>query len=225
MPVTKLKTFLSSPREKVNKMYKMGTMLSVFVMCLIIVSNVCGETTIRLPNGAIIPVDNLSDTDKSDLIRISKKMAVPDNSIDLKSVNPNDIKEWSTLISGTIRELCQDMNVAVNDFIKTPAGLGISALIIYKVAGKDIMHRLYNMLVVPYWFISSGIILFVGFYFFRPITVYERIEEEGKKIIKTEPMRTTRFPWKKDSEAKPLFGLVLIGAFIANTIASLVIFF
>lgn len=205
----------------------MKSILCVLVMCLMIVSgNVYAATTIKLGNGAEVPVDNLSDTDKSDLIRISKKIATKDVSdIDLKNVKPNDIREWTSLISGTIREMCQDLNVAVNDFIKTPAGLGISALIIYKVAGKDIINRLYHMLIVPYWLISTAIILFLAWYFYRPVTIYAKIVQEDKKIIKSEPYRTTRYPWDNKKDGKGAFGAALAIGFALNSIISLLVFF
>ena len=54
--------------------------------------------------------------------------------------------EVGTQIGVAIKQLCQTLNVEVNEFIKTPAGIIITGVIIYRCGGKDILKLLILMI-------------------------------------------------------------------------------
>lgn len=182
---------------------------------------------VKLPNGQDITIDGMPEHERNALL---KHLSKEEKSSPITIPNsPAELKEWSQLITGTIKDIASDLNVAVNDFVKTPAGLGISALIIYKVAGKDMLQRAWSFFIVPFWFIITTLLGVALFYFFKPITFYQKkkviTEKNGKDVVKySDPKRTTRYPFASD-EARGVGIGIIVAIFIANTIAALSIFF
>jgi len=185
---------------------------------------------VTLPNGQVLNTDKLNDTDILNAIKLAKKSMDGSQSVTdiVKDVNPENLEAWSKLITGTIKNVCNDLNVTVNDFVKTPVGIGVAALIAYKIAGKDLLDNALDIIImVPLWFLTTGIILYLGWYFFSNITVYDKIyfDDKGKKV-KEEVKRISRYSWEpknRDDDSKSFFAGVLIAIEIVITILSLLI--
>jgi hypothetical protein len=189
------------------------------------------EKFVTLPDGNKIDVSKLSQEEIYNLIKISSK-AVSEPQFDtvmetMKGINPSGLNEWGKLITGTIRDICSDLNVTVNEFVKTPVGMGVSALIIYKVAGKDFISNAMDILLaIPLWFTITFINGCLLWYFFSMITVIHDVKyiENNEVVYKKEPTRVHRYRWDSN-DARVGMGWGLAISEIIITIICLIIVF
>jgi len=101
------------------------------------------------------------------------------------SKNSNGLKEWAGVISDTIKTVCHDLGVEVNEFVKTPVGMIVTGLIIYKVIGKDVItsaRRIFFVLIG--WPIGMFIIGLSFFMFHVPKKIVTKSKDENDNIIK-----------------------------------------
>ena len=79
---------------------------------------------------------------------------------DLKNTDPKALANWAKSIGDVIKEVCNSLNVSVNEFIKTPAGIGVAGLIIWKVGGPYVVDNMKDIFIgIPVWILCSIIIL------------------------------------------------------------------
>jgi len=184
--------------------------------------------SITLPNNQTLDTSNLSDQDILNAIRLARKSSGNTSVSDVvNGMDPNKIDDWRKLITGTIKDVCNDLSITVNEFVKTPVGLGIAALIVYKVAGKDLLDNALDIVImIPLWFIFTGLVLFFGWYFFSNITVYDVSYNDTGKKIKSGGKRIPRYAWienaKKETNREPM-AIFLIVFEIMFTILALMI--
>jgi hypothetical protein len=111
--------------------------------------------------------------------------------------NPSNIDlaiQWRTLIVTTLRETASDLNVAVNEFVKTPVGGATAIILFYNLMGKTLLHSLWTIAFLPIaWLIYTFICGFLFFYF------------HGKKKIKTEITKKGSDEIKKTFEYIPKY--------------------
>lgn len=206
----------------------------IIVMCLVCFSFVHAEE-ITLQNGQVLNIDNLTEDEVLQAITTAKKSMKGQESTEsvmsiVKGIDPVELQAWGKLISGTIKTICDDLSITVNEFVKTPVGMGIAALIAYRVAGKDLLENALDIIImVPLWFLLTGVILYLGWCFFSTKTIYEKIDytEKGKKI-KESPKRISRYPWEpvmntKDTNPKFVLAIMLFLFEIGGTVLTLMI--
>lgn len=165
------------------------------------------KQTITLPNGNVMDITNLSDQDVQNAIKLARKSIEEPSATQVveivKGIDPNSLDQWRQLITGTIKDVCNDLSITVNEFVKTPVGMGIAALILYRVAGKDLLENALDiMIMVPLWMFVTGFFIFLSWYLYSSKIVYDKIyyDEKGKKV-KEGLKRMTRYDW--DSHKKP----------------------
>jgi len=192
--------------------------------------------TVKLPDGQEIPVGNLSNQERYDLMKLLNKVsgdrkiteaAATRKAVEIAS-NPEKLDAWRKVITGTIKDVCNDLNVTVNEFIKTPVGMGTAALIIYKVAGKDVLSKAVSVIImIPFWLFSIVVILYLRHRYFGSSVVYHRKTEIGtgkfgKAIYEySEPEREINYPWRSE-DAKIVLAVTLSAAVALVTIEMLV---
>jgi translation elongation factor EF-1beta len=212
--------------------------VKILITCLIVLSMIlvyipAYAETITLPNGQELNIDDLSDYEITQAINTAKKSIKASESAlgIIKGANPQELEAWAKLITETIKTICQDLSITVNDFVKTPVGFGVAALITYKVMGKDILENALDLIImIPLWFFMTGIILFVGWYFYSTKTYYNKIyfDDKGKQV-KEGLVRETRFPWVKEEwkrgeiSGQTMLAIVLITSQVGGTILTLLI--
>jgi len=188
--------------------------------------------TISLPGGVEVPLDGLSSQEKQNMItymdkvakaKLEKSKIAQEASKVMAEVisDPEKLNSWRQLITGTIKDICEDLNVSVNEFIKTPAGAGVAALIIYKIAGKELISAAMDVvLILPFWFVMMGVLLYLQRKYLASSLVYKRIwtpaEGEKAKEVKEDPERVINYPWES-KEARTTFACVLYGTMLVGT--------
>jgi len=191
--------------------------------------------TIVLPDKRELNIDNLTTAEVMDAIKTaskSLKATEKEGSVlnIVKGVDVNDLQEWAKVITGTIKTVCQDLSITVNEFVKTPVGIGIAAMIAYKVMGKDLLANALDIVImIPLWFMATSIISFIAWYFFSCKTVYQSIsyDENGKKVKKG-GHRVSRYPWEPkvnqgDMPNQGIVAIFLAIAEVAGTIITIII--
>ena len=120
--------------------------------------------------GVIQNLNGLSTQQKQVLVitcESEKLKAVNSNAIDKSDVvstllddNTGDkltkISEIAKIAGQTVHEVALELNVATNEFVKTPVGMGTAALAVWYVAGDKISGFAYRI-----WSIFFGVILII----------------------------------------------------------------
>ena len=197
--------------------------------------------TISMPGGMEVPLDGLSDQEKQKMMtfmdKVAKsqaeksKLATEASKVMAEVISdPVKLDSWRKLITGTIKDICDYLNVSVNEFIKTPAGAGVAALIIYKIAGKEMLSAIADVvLIIPFWFIMMGVLMYLQRKYLGSSVVYKKIwfpnkEDAKAKEIREGPERVINYPWES-KEARTTFGCVLYGSMVITTFITLLIVF
>jgi hypothetical protein len=203
-----------------------------FMLAILSVSSIsmanAPEGHIYLPNGQTLDVRNLTEQEVQKALEVAAKSVNIEKSKEIlesvKGINPKDLDEWRKVVTGTIKDVCNDLSITVNDFIKTPVGMWIAALITYKVMGKDLLENALDIIImVPLWFMVSFTCAYLGWYFFSMKTIYhiKYDKDTGKRIEKT-PERVERYSWESDSNREGLAWVLGI-VFALITVVSLLL--
>jgi len=199
------------------------------------------DVYVELPDGQKISLKGLDGAQRKNMIYyisqiakaneppVTEKVIAPGIS-KIVDNDPEELQKWSKLIVATIEDTCSSLNVTVNEFVKTPVGLGVSGLIIYKVIGKELLFGVVNAILAL--FVWLGLIIITGLmyrYFLGSTLVYETIrnipQEKGKDIVeRANPVKMMRYPWAS-KDARTTFGTMLMATFILVCITMLAIIF
>ena len=210
---------------------KIITSITIILITIIggIFTTLSAEEGISVKLGdKLIPLAALSTNEQNVMIKYLKKIdaeEVKKNSVTNSIMNnipttTEGLNEWRKLITGTIKDVCTDLNITVNEFVKTPVGMGIAGLIIYKMAGKDFLLKSIDIiLIIPIWLFIIGITIMVSWYMLSYKTVY-KIKDENIKI----PIRVERYAWNS-KDAKCTFGCAMVVMDIIITVITIVIIF
>jgi len=196
-----------------------------------------GKMTINLPDGTEVPLNGLDSTEQQNLINYMSKISKAQQAARLASENsgiaatikkaatdPTELDQWRKLITSTIRDIANDLNVGVNEFITTPAGVIVTGLLVYNFAGKDmivggkeILTDIMDVVLgIPMWFSIMLILYFIQRRYLRTITIYGKKEyfkeDENKpdkitRIVESEPERVISYKWSSD-EARTAMAVV-----------------
>jgi hypothetical protein len=209
----------------------------VFVLAMVFSASFAIAETVTLPNGQQIPLDGLTSGEKQNIMsyidKISKaqkaaKIAAKEGILsDLTDVakDPKALNEWRLLITGTIKDIAYDLNVTVNEFIKTPAGMAVAGLIIYKVAGKEVLSQVFDIvLIIPFWILCMSVLWVLQRKYFGCKLVFDTYTDpDSKKIVKNNPQRIQNYEfYSRDSRsgaAWAIYGLMVLVSFISLIVA------
>lgn len=215
--------------KNVNKLFMIILIVALFILAGIYSANAANQLAngyIYLPNGQTLDVRNLTDQEIQKAVELATKaMDIPrtDKVIDaVKGINPEELDQWRKVVTGTVKDICNDLSITVNEFVKTPVGFGIGLIVFYKYMGKDLFENALDILIVtPLWFILTGMILYCGWYFFHCKTVYE-YRTVGDKTEKVNPKRVTAYAWEEKTD-KSYLAATLIAAQAFITFVGLIL--
>ncbi len=132
---------------------------------------------------------------------------------------PEKAKEWAEVgeqIGEAIAATAKALGEEVNDFVKTPVGMGAALLVIWHVVGPDLWGIVGG---IPAWIIMSSIILWSFRYFHMSKKIKEK-DEKGNVSVRYEKMHDF-----VSNESKAVSGICHVVLFIANTITFAIIVF
>lgn len=196
-----------------------------------------GKMTINLPDGTEVPLNGLEPVEQQNLINYMSKISEAQQAaisagkasgiaatLKKAASDPTELDQWRRLITSTIKDIANDLNVGVNEFIKTPAGVIVTGLLVYNFAGKDMIEGgkefigdvIDVVLGIPMWFSVMLILFFIQRKYLRTVTVYGKKEyfkeDESKpdkitRIVESEPERVLSYEWSSD-EARTAMAIV-----------------
>ena len=157
--------------------------LGVFVMAAVPFSAMAqSETTVT------VDLSDLDSNSRNAIIKALKKQESVTDTLS-KVVDPKAASEWAMAVTGAIKEVCKTLNIEVNEFVKTPVGMMVAGLIVYKVIGKDVILYTKNIFFgIVGWVLSMLILYFIAKKFVLPLKVKQEFlhrDEDGKETRET----------------------------------------
>jgi phage host-nuclease inhibitor protein Gam len=143
----------------------------------------------------------------------------------LPKIDPNSAREWAKVVTETIKDVCHNLNVEVNEFIKTPVGMLVAGTIIYKVIGKDLVKKAFNTLFgILGWMSTMIIVYFVAKRFIIPRKIKSTKEyfEGDKKITETSYKFIKPYDFKSD-DARTAAVSFMAGTAIVSTFVTILV--
>ena len=104
----------------------------------------------------------------------------------VSKIDPDSVGLWVKAITNGIRDICKDLNVAVNEFIQTPVGIIVAGTLIYNVIGRDAIHGIKQIVFATLgWIISMAVMYFIGrkFLFTRKLEKIETYTDKNRGLI------------------------------------------
>lgn len=95
---------------------------------------------------------------------------------EVANADPENLKVWANLISTTIKTVCNDLSITVNEFAKTNVGKITMFLIVYKIIGKDLKGVIFGILL---WIVTMPLIV-MSFVHFHTRYKSKTLGEDGK---------------------------------------------
>jgi len=216
----------------------MRSLLIAALILALFIPAAYAETSITLPDGQVIPLDGLSAQEKEKMMALATKVSeaqnkaknIVTNTLKEVATNPTALNEWRLLVTGTIKDVATDLGIGVNEFLKTPAGMGVAGLVIYKIAGKEIIGDVLDIvLAIPLWLLVMSILWYLQRQYLTTKVVYGNITEteddNGKKVItKTHPIQEPKYDWDSN-DARSVFASFLYGTMLLITFVCILIVF
>lgn len=184
---------------------------------------------IYLPNGQTLDVRNLTDQEIQKALEVATKSMNISKSKEImdtvKGIDPKNLNEWRMVVTGTIKDVCNDLSITVNDFIKTPVGMWVAVLITYKVMGKDILENALDILVmIPLWFFVSGACAYLAWYFFSMKTIHHiKYDKDTGKRVEKIAERVERYEWETSSNRECLAWVLLVAEVVITILTLLLV--
>ncbi len=194
---------------------------------------------VELPDGQKVSLNGLTNNQRRAMIESLEQTAKANNpetvaskvipeAIRIIDKDPEELDKWRKLIVGTIKDTCNDLNVTVNEFAKSPVGIGVVGLILYKIVGKDLITGVIRITIAGIMWVLITIILgIITKYFMGSTLIYEHVEEipqeKGKPIIKRyNPVKKFRYPWRSN-DARCTLAVAIGIIFFLNCITTLLV--
>jgi hypothetical protein len=152
--------------------------------------------------------DKLTETQKAEIIKATEAMSkVPDTTKTLV----HQVDQWANVgikIGAALGACAKELNVAVNDFLKTPAGKFTFLMIAWKIMSTDIIH------------VGGGIIfllvgVFLSWKFYRNWTAGEITYDKEKVDIFRRPIKYEKRMELSGEEAGAICTILVVAMIIS----------
>ena len=103
----------------------------------------------------------------------------PEVSISEKSeATRKEVSEWADMLSGVVVGTAQKVGFAVNEFVRTPVGLVVTGVIVYKAIGKDAIRFFLSSMI---WVMTC--IVSVLFFRHRPRRIKTNVQYDNFPML------------------------------------------
>lgn len=128
----------------------------------------------------------------------------------VKTTDPKQVKEWVREVGNVVGEVCKALNVSVNEFIKSPAGIMVAGVVMWKVGGPYVVNTLIDIFFgTTAWFVLTFIWSWI---FYKMIFGVRKIKVTGSgkdKIVEYAPSFTFGNSKEADSSNRAVVVLIL----------------
>lgn len=152
--------------------------------------------------------DKLTESQKAEIIKATEAMSkVPDTTKTLV----HEVSKWADVgikVGAALGACAKELNIAVNDFLKTPAGKFTFLMIAWKIMYEDIVH------------VGGGIIfLFIGIFItwkvYKNWTIEEVVFSKDKVDIFRRPIKTYTYKNLTSDEVGGLCAIIVVTMIIS----------
>ena len=173
------------------------------------------EVTVNLED-----LDNITRNNVLNKLKELKKKKAGSITNKLANMDPAEVTKWTGAITKTIKDVCHDLNVEVNDFAKTPVGIGIVGIIIYKVVGADFISSMKTIFfTLLWWFIVSVAVIISFRHFHMCKKVKVKTPNDKGKLVTTDIKYVKRYNFNSnDGKVGSAWAHSIVFA-VANVIA------
>lgn len=194
-------------------MYKF--LLSLIMILIIASLQIYAQEQTKANTEITVDLKDLDDITRNNVINMlnDKKKDASSMIPDLTKVDPATIKSWAESISGVIKTICGELNVSVNDFIKTDAGKITLFLVAYKMVGEDVKAIIFSTL----WALIVLPLIIISLRVFHIPTKHKTRDKDGNEII----TYYVKYAWN-DGDCRVLSAIIHYAAIIAVLIILLV---
>lgn len=185
-------------------------------LSIVLLFGVLGVASANITSDDLGDFNTLSDTQKADIVSQIAKAKETNRTNVTVPTTPAKMKEWvdvGTAIGKGMAATAKELGVALDDFAKSSVGKIALALLIWKVAGSDIVGLGFGMS----WLFIMGI---VWVYFFKRIVM--KRQEELTENEKGKTVKVVKYNTKEASEGAVI---VMVIALIAIVVVGLVSIF
>jgi len=173
-----------------------------------------------------VDLSKVSPTAAQEIIRLQKSES--EGASVIQALNDETtVNKYSAIgkaIASTLKDVLQTINSETNSFAKTPVGITAVSLLIYEIAGKDIIRGIILMMLV----LSLYIVVLTSFKYFHtnkktPVELTKDIITDGKpnKTIKKTFEYIPRYSFSSD-EARIASAVAHVVAFVVITVVTVV---
>jgi len=165
--------------------------MKILITLIIAVSLLCGIAHPAFAQSGSIKIEDLltnpslTAEERNKLARVIREKA--DSQMTLSGVvntlgNSTKWQEIGIAFSETIKQVCQTLNVEVNQFIKSDVGKLTAGIIIYRMVGKDLLR----ILIISLFMLGLTFFIFSSIYFVHGKKKWKIKDKEGNEHIESE---------------------------------------
>lgn len=186
-------------------------MLRIFMVCLSIMVG----ASMAVAETPQFDTTGLTSAQIAELVIQAEKMKTKPGATTIETLT--EYGEFGKAFGSAIAETAKEVGTTANEFITTPAGKVAVALIVWKVAGDDIMGIILGtawfLLMIPLWVI-----------FFRKIVTQTRYNEKVEIGVNNTKIKTRELADKEMQERADIGALWMMFIFFVICICGFVIY-
>lgn len=196
--------------------------MKILITLIIALSLLCGitqpvfaQSTTSLKAEDLLTNPSLTDSERTKLAKLIREKQQGAVSASIMS-SISDSTKWQEVgkaFSETIKDVCQTLNVEVNQFIKSDVGKLTATIIVYKMIGKDIVR----MGVLLLFMFGLTIMIFFSLYFVHGRKKWKVKDSTGAEHIE---IKDRWIPWNNDDLRIFSVALHLIAWFVSICVAT-----
>jgi len=165
--------------------------MKILIALVLTLSLLCGISQTAFAQSTSIKVEDLltnpslTADERNKLARLIREKSQSQMTLSGVVGSLSDSTRWQEIgiaFSETIKQVCQTLNVEVNQFIKSDVGKLTAGIIIYRMVGKDLLR----IAIISLFMIGVTFFIFFSIYFVHGKKRWKVKDKEGNEHIESE---------------------------------------
>lgn len=207
----------------------MKTLLFALLAFLLVFGSLPVMAAAQAGTQVVIDLKDLDDFTRNKVMTTLKEKESASKGVmdSLPKIDPNSAREWAKVVTDTIKDVCHNLNVEVNEFIKTPVGMIVAGTIVYKVIGKDFIKATMNTVFgILGWIVTLMLVYFVARKIIIPRKLKKTItwnDKDRGKMTEISYEFVKPYTFKSDDARTVAVSFMVGTAIVATFVAILVV--
>jgi len=196
--------------------------MKILIALVLTLSLLCGISQTVFAQSTSIKVEDLltnpslTAEERNKLARLIREKSQSQMTLSGVVGSLSDSTKWQEIgiaFSETIKQVCQTLNVEVNQFIKSDVGKLTAGIIIYRMVGKDLLR----IAIILLFMIGLTFFIFFSIYFIHGKKRWKIKDKEGNEHIES---KDRWIKWEDDTARTLSVCVHLIAWFVAMCIST-----